>query len=168
MLFNLKTLNMEASLQSIIVNLLHGKIKTIFGKNAIIMNEQAIQAFDNLLLNYRFMASNNQIILYWQPYTDTDIMNEGITIENKLEIIFQQNKMEVDSHCYISPQHNFLDVIKWYKQRITITYSCLKCDTGRDIQFNEDEKIPKLIKAFCPICESDLILKDKKSTRTAK
>src|ERR1035437_8974381 len=124
----------------------------------IVLNEQAIKAFDNLLLNYRFIASNNQIDLYWQPYTDK--VDEGITIEDKLETILQQNKIEVDSLYYISPQHTFLDVIKWYKQRITITYSCIKCDAGRDICFNADEKIPTLIKAFCPICESDLILKE--------
>jgi hypothetical protein len=87
-------------------------------------------------------------------------VDEGITIEDKLETILQQNKIEVDSLYYISPQHTFLDVIKWYKQRITITYSCIKCDAGRDICFNADEKIPTLIKAFCPICESDLILKE--------
>ncbi len=122
----------------------------------IILHKQALDALDGFLLNYRFVSLNDSIVLFWQPYNDLE--EEGMTIEDKLELLLEHDAINIDSHCHISPKKDFNESINYYKQLNTVTFGCTKCSSGKDITFLKDKKIPSSIKNGCPNCGSDLLL----------
>ncbi len=122
----------------------------------ITLHKQTLESFEEFLQNYRFTPLHNEIVLFWQPYNGLE--EKDISTTEKLEIILEHDGVNIDSHCYISPDNDFNKSINSYKQLNTVTFGCSKCSSGKDITFSKEEKIPISIKGGCPNCGSDLLL----------
>lgn len=122
----------------------------------IILHKQTLESFEGFLQNYRFTPLHNKIVLFWQPYNN--LQEKKISNEKKLELILEHDGVNVDSHCYISPDKDFNESINFYKQLNTVTVGCTKCSSGKDITFSKDGIVPTIIKDGCPNCGSDLLL----------